>query len=123
MKKSQKSKPKRITQSKWEFIKQHRMLYYMLFPGLLLTLVFKYFPMYGILLAFKDYNPLAWDHGKRMGGSGKFRTVHRLTELLRVIGEYAQNQYLRTDLGILSTHPLGIIFEHLISTKWKKRFN
>ena len=43
--------------SKWEYVKKHRLLYLMLAPGLLLTLVFKYIPMYGILLAFKDYNP------------------------------------------------------------------
>lgn len=41
---------KRLKRDKW--------LYFLMLPGLLLTLVFKYFPMYGALIAFKDYNPM-----------------------------------------------------------------
>lgn len=41
---------KRISRDKW--------LYVLLLPGLLLTLVFKYFPMYGAIIAFKNYNPM-----------------------------------------------------------------
>ncbi len=72
MKKSQTSIKPKGTQTKWEFIKQHRMLYYMLLPGLILTLVFKYFPMYGILLAFKDYNPLRGIMGSEWVGVENF---------------------------------------------------
>jgi len=39
---------------KWQYIKNNKLLYVLLLPGLLLTLIFKYFPMYGVLLAFKD---------------------------------------------------------------------
>ena len=93
MKKSQTSKPKRITQSKWEFVKQHRMLYYMLLPGLILTLVFKYFPMYGILLAFKDYNPLQGIMGSEWVGFENFV------------------QFIDSYFGIFPADYLGIIFE------------
>ncbi|NLM67303.1 MAG: sugar ABC transporter permease [Enterococcus sp.] len=41
---------KRIQRDKW--------LYLLLLPGISLTLVFKYFPMYGAIIAFKDYNPM-----------------------------------------------------------------
>lgn len=41
-----------------EKIKQQKLLLLMLVPGLLLTFVFRYIPMYGVLIAFKDYNPL-----------------------------------------------------------------
>lgn len=34
---------------------KERQLYVMVFPGLALLIVFKYFPMYGILVAFQDY--------------------------------------------------------------------
>lgn len=35
-----------------------KLLLLMTVPGLVLTFIFKYIPMYGVLIAFKDYNPL-----------------------------------------------------------------
>lgn len=32
-------------------------LYFMLIPGIILLLIFNYYPMYGIRIAFQDYNP------------------------------------------------------------------
>lgn len=34
-------------------------MYLLLLPGLLLVLVFAYFPMYGIVIGFKDYSLFA----------------------------------------------------------------
>lgn len=39
-------------------VKKQKLLLVMLVPGLVLTFIFKYIPMYGVLIAFKDYNPL-----------------------------------------------------------------
>lgn len=40
------------------YVKQHWQLYVIfLFPALILTIVFKYIPMGGIMIAFQDYNP------------------------------------------------------------------
>lgn len=39
-------------------IKRDKWLYVLLLPGVLLTLVFRYFPMYGAIIAFKNYNPM-----------------------------------------------------------------
>lgn len=38
-------------------LKMDKWLYLLMLPGLLHIIVFKYAPMYGILIAFKDYNP------------------------------------------------------------------
>jgi len=43
----------------WRVLVQHRWMYVLAFPGLLFLLVFKYAPMWGLLIAFKDYNPYA----------------------------------------------------------------
>lgn len=42
--------------SKWRHITQNPFLYVMAVPGLLFFLVFSYFPIYGIMIAFKDYD-------------------------------------------------------------------
>jgi len=40
---------KRLVKNRW--------LYFMLLPGLLYFIIFKYWPMYGVLIAFKDFQP------------------------------------------------------------------
>lgn len=46
------SKAKQV--SLWERIKKQKLLLLMTVPGLVLTFIFKYIPMYGVLIAFKD---------------------------------------------------------------------
>ena len=45
----------------------------LMIPAVLITLIFKYFPMYGILLAFKDYNPMLGITGSEWVGLEHFR--------------------------------------------------
>lgn len=54
--KSQMTKKKRARILKQ--LKKDKWLYFLMLPGVLLTLVFRYFPMYGAIIAFKDYNPM-----------------------------------------------------------------
>lgn len=43
--------------TKWCYIKKNWQLYlFFLLPAVALTFIFKYIPMGGILIAFKDYN-------------------------------------------------------------------
>ncbi|MGH2332273.1 ABC transporter permease [Thermoanaerobacter mathranii] len=42
--------------SKMSYIKNHYPLYLLIMPAVILTIIFKYIPMYGIILAFKDYS-------------------------------------------------------------------
>lgn len=41
-----------------DYLKKHYFLYLMLSPALILTLIFKYGPMYGAIIAFKDFSPI-----------------------------------------------------------------
>ena len=43
--------------SLWSRIKRDKYLYMLLLPGLLFFIIFCYVPMYGIVLAFKEYDP------------------------------------------------------------------
>lgn len=48
--------------SKWSNLKKRlrrdKWMYALLLPGIILTVIFKYVPMYGAIIAFKDYNPM-----------------------------------------------------------------
>lgn len=45
--------------STWKYIKSHKMLYLMLIPGLFFVCIYKFWPLYGLEMAFKDYNIFA----------------------------------------------------------------
>lgn len=43
----------------WRSIVKHRSYYYILLPILVFFIIFNYIPMYGVVIAFKQYNPRA----------------------------------------------------------------
>lgn len=45
----------------WVRFKQDKFLYLLLLPGVIYFVIFHYFPMYGVVIAFKDYQP--WHDG------------------------------------------------------------
>ena len=53
-------------------LKQHWMAYCMLLPGLVLLIVFSYAPMYGLVIAFKNYKPMKGILGSRWIGLKHF---------------------------------------------------
>lgn len=70
---------------------RNRWLYLMVLPGLLYFLIFKYWPMYGIFIAFQDFQPFLgfWDspfvgvkHFERLFSDSNFMLLFRNTLLL-----------------------------------------
>jgi len=49
---------KKESQTVLQYIRQNYLLYLFLLPAVLLTFIFKYVPMYGALIAFKDFSPM-----------------------------------------------------------------
>ncbi|MHC1685876.1 MAG: ABC transporter permease [Clostridiaceae bacterium] len=47
-----------ISVTKLRYLKDNYQLYILILPALILTIIFKYIPMYGVIIAFKDFNPL-----------------------------------------------------------------
>ncbi len=42
--------------SKIDYLKKNHFLYWLMAPALILTILFKYVPMYGVIIAFKDFS-------------------------------------------------------------------
>ena len=55
-------------------------LYIMILPALVVLLVFSYFPMYGLVIAFQDYKPLRGVTGSPWVGFKHFQALWRLPE-------------------------------------------
>jgi len=62
------------TFKKLRYMKDNYQLYLFILPALLITIIFKYIPMYGTLIAFKDFNPLKGIIGSPWIGLENFQT-------------------------------------------------
>ncbi|WP_100407055.1 ABC transporter permease [Bacillus solitudinis] len=58
--------------SQFEYIKQNYILYLLLAPAVILTIIFKYIPMYGATIAFKDFSPIKGITGSEWVGFKHF---------------------------------------------------
>ena len=57
------------------YLRKYWFVYMLVLPGLVFMLVFDYGPMYGILLAFKDYSPRLGVWGSPWAGLSHFREM------------------------------------------------
>ena len=92
----------------WVYIKRHWQLYLLfLLPAVALTLVFKYAPMGGVLIAFQKYNP--FKHlGQRVGRLQKLYPLHVLAGLPALSDQHPEAERLRSAVGLPDPHPAGI---------------
>ena len=86
------------------YILQHWQLYvFFLLPALALTIIFRYIPMGGILIAFERYNP-----GKRVGGIQTLYAFPVLPGLPELSGQHIETERLRYAVGFSRSDPAGI---------------
>lgn len=58
---NRKSTPKKANlkiKTQIDYVKKNYILYLLILPAIILTIVFKYVPMYGAVIAFKDFSPM-----------------------------------------------------------------
>ena len=103
---------------------RHRMFYWMLLPGLVYTLVFKLLPMYGVVLAFKEYNifkaatPFLSVFESPFVGLKYFRMLYTRPDFLSAF----RNTLLISLYKILFVFPIPILFALLLNELRGKRF-
>jgi len=99
---------------------KNRYLYLMVLPGFLTILVFAYFPMYGILIAFKDYSPSQGVIGSEWVGLKYFKAFFNDPMAFRVL----KNTLLLGIYTLLWTFPapiiLALLFNELRSARFKR---
>ncbi len=100
------------------YIKRHWQLYiFFLLPALFLTLLFKYVPMGGILIAFMDYNPIRGILGSDWVGLEHFQRFLSSPDFMR----YLVNTLKLSVYGLLWGFPVPIILAFLLNRIISKR--
>lgn len=94
------------------YVKQHWELYVIfLLPALLLTLIFKYIPMGGILNAFQDYNPFRGIWGSEWVGFQYFERFLSSPDFMT----YLANTLKLSIFGLLWGFPVPILLAFLLN--------
>lgn len=100
------------------YVKRHWQLYvFFLLPALLLTLIFKYIPMGGVLIAFMDYNPIRGILGSDWVGLEHFRRFLSSPDFMR----YLVNTLKLSAYGLLWGFPVPILLAFLLNRIVSKR--
>lgn len=75
----------------WKRIKKNKLIYLMILPGLLYFFIYKYLPMYGLIISFQEYKPylgisgsewVGLEHFKRLFASPDFWMIFKNTLIL-----------------------------------------
>ena len=105
-------------ESNLKYIRKNWQLYlFFLFPAFILTLIFKYFPIGGILMAFNDYNPRLGLLGSPFVGMENFARFTSSPDFLI----YLLNTLKLSVYGLLWGFPIPIILALLLNRINSKR--
>jgi putative aldouronate transport system permease protein len=101
-------------------IKKNHLLYLLTLPGMLLIFVFAYLPIFGIAIAFQDYDPRKGVFGSKFIGFENFRFFIESDEIFRVLFNTVFLNLLFIFVGMIISVSIAIIFSELQSKKFKK---
>ena len=99
-------------------IKRDKWLYILLIPGLIYFLVFKYLPMFGIVIAFEDYVPVAGVLGSDWVGFKWFQSFFAFPSWTR----YLTNTLILSLMNIVFYFPAPIILALLLNEMQSLRY-
>ena len=95
-----------------EYVKKHWQLYVVfLLPALVLTIIFKYIPMGGIIIAFEDYNPIGGVLQSQWVGLKHFERFLTSPDFLTYLG----NTLKLSIYGLLWGFPIPILLAFLLN--------
>ena len=103
----------------WKLIKKNKMVYLMLLPVLVYYILFHYKPMYGIIIAFQDFNPRRGVLGSPWVGLKHFRDFFGGYYFLRLLGNTLRLSFATLLIGF----PFPIILALLINELRSKKFS
>ena len=96
---------------RWARVVRYRWLYLLLLPGVLYFALFRYAPMYGAVIAFKDYVPFLGIGGSRWVGFAQFEQFFRAPDFFRLLG----NTLILAALSLLIAFPVTIFMALMLN--------
>ncbi|KRF42350.1 sugar ABC transporter permease [Paenibacillus sp. Soil787] len=100
-------------------IRKNHLLYLLTLPAILLIFVFAYLPIFGIVIAFQDYNPIKGIFGSDFVGFKNFRFFLESNEIFKVLFNTVFLNLLFIMCGTIVSVSIAVMFSELKSKKFK----
>ncbi|MGM0874734.1 MAG: ABC transporter permease [Bacillota bacterium] len=97
--------------SKFDYIKKNYILYLLLAPAVILTIIFKYVPMYGATIAFKDFSPIKGIMGSEWVGLKHFTNFLTSPNFLEIF----MNTLKLSSFELLLGFPIPVILALMLN--------
>lgn len=104
----------------WKAIKDHKMLYLLMAPGLLYFILFRYIPMFGLVIAFKDYDIFKGIWASDWVGLQNFRDLIDSYDFWNVMKNTLVISLTKILIGFPIPILLAILLNELRAVKFKK---
>ncbi|GMQ56060.1 polygalacturonan/rhamnogalacturonan ABC transporter permease [Vallitalea sediminicola] len=105
--------------TKWN-IKQNWSLYIMLIPAGILLLIFSYYPMYGVSIAFQDYQPVNGFLGSPFVGLKWFKYVFEMPDFKEILSNTLMMAVGKILIGTLFSIVFALLLNEIKNRKYKK---
>lgn len=106
--------------SLWTEVWKNRWFYLFVLPAVVCMFLFAYMPMYGIVIAFKDYKPRRGILGSPWVGWANFIRLFNYPDFWRLMYNTLYISILKLVTGLFSTIGLALLFNELGSPKFKR---
>lgn len=111
-------------QSLWERIRKdywrNKVLILMILPVIIYFLVFKYFPMYGALIAFKNFKPRLGFAGSKWVGFEQFEKFFNSRYFSRILGNTIKLSLMEIVFGFPAPVILALMLNEVRRNKFKR---
>jgi len=101
-------------------IKRDKFLYLLLLPGFLYLIIFKYLPMYGIVIAFKDYNIIMGIMESPWVGFEQFERLFRTPDFVQIFSNTLIISCLKLLVGFPAPIILALLLNELRNAAFKR---
>jgi len=115
LKKQEKEEKKALKKKKrsetWRKIKGNKLIYLMITPGVLYLFIYKYIPMYGLVISFQDYKPYRGISGSEWVGFEHFERLFTSPDFWMIL----KNTLVLFSLQLFITFPIPIILALMLN--------
>jgi len=115
LKKQEKEEKKALKKKKrsetWRKIKGNKLIYLMITPGVLYLFIYKYIPMYGLVISFQDYKPYRGISGSEWVGFAHFERLFTSPDFWMIL----KNTLVLFGLQLFITFPIPIILALMLN--------
>lgn len=104
-------KTKKNKSELWRSIKKNKLIYLMITPGVLYLFIYKYIPMYGLIISFKNYKPYKGIRGSEWVGLEHFERLFSSPDFWMIF----KNTLVLFGLQLIIFFPIPIILALMLN--------